>query len=107
MRYGTACLKPARVVVYDPSINDDGTDAIRARTEAAHTAKRSNRATYETARQETAQFILVIVDDTWVRELRDTKTLYTKFAPKALLSHLQVGCTGRHALGLLVLHNKM
>ena len=28
-------------------------------------------------------------------------------APKALLSHLQMGCTDRHALDLLELHNKM
>ena len=43
----------------------------------------------------------------WVRELRDTKTLYTKVAPKDLLSQLQAGCTGRHTLNLLALHNKM
>ena len=27
--------------------------------------------------------------------------------PKDLLSHLQAGCTGRHALDLLALHNEM
>ena len=48
-----------------------------------------------------------MVEDTWVRELRDTDTLYTNVKPKVLLAHLQAGCTGRHSLDLLVLHNEM
>ena len=63
--------------------------------------------TYETARQEMEQFILAVVDGMWVRDIRDTETLYTEVAPKALLSHLQAGCLGRHALDLLALHNEM
>ena len=58
-------------------------------------------------RQETAQFILSVVKYTWVRELRNTDTLYTNVEPKALLAHLQAGCMGRHALDLMVLHNEM
>ena len=106
-RYGAAFPKPARVGDYDPFVNNNTTAVVRARTEAAHKAKRTNRATYKTARRETVQFILAVVDNTWVRELRDTETLYTKVAPKALLSHLQAGCPGRHALNLLALHNEM
>ena len=63
--------------------------------------------TYESARWETIQFVLAVVTDTWVQELCDTDTIYTKVASKDLLSHLQAGCTGRHALDLLPLHNKM
>ena len=33
--------------------------------------------------------------------------LYTEVAPKELFAHLQAGCTGRHALDLLALHNEM
>ena len=33
--------------------------------------------------------------------------LSTEVAPKDILSLLQVGCNGRHALDLLALHNKM
>ena len=32
---------------------------------------------------------------------------YTDVASKAIIAHLQGGCTGRHALDLLVLHNEM
>ena len=106
-RYSAAFTKPTRVVAYDASIDDKTVAVVRARTEAAHKAKRANRATSKTARRETAQFILAVVGNTWVGELHNTKTLYTNVAPKALLSHLQSGCTGRHALNLLALHNEI
>ena len=51
--------------------------------------------------------MLAVVADTWVRELRDPDTIYTEVDPRDLSSHLQAGCTGRHALDLLMLHNKM
>ena len=50
-------------------IDDNATAVVRTRTEAAHKAKRTDRATYDTARQETTQFVLAVVADTWVREL--------------------------------------
>ena len=103
--YGAAFLEPMRVVAYFATINDDSMAVVRARTEAAHKAKSANRATYKTARRETAQFILAVVNDTWVRELRNTETIYTDVAPKALIAHLQAGCTGRHSLDLMALHN--
>ena len=77
------------------------------RLEEAHKANLANRATFETARRETTQFVLAVVADTWVRELRDSNSLYTEVGPKELFSHLQARCTGWHALDLLVLHNKM
>ena len=97
-RYGAEFAKPTRVGAYDATIYDNSTAAVRARTEAAHKAKRANRVTYETAGQETAQFILAVVKDTWVRELQATEMFYTGVAAKALLTHLQAGCTGRHNL---------
>ena len=51
--------------------------------------------------------MLAVVDDMWVRELRDTDSLYTEVDPKDLSSHLQAGCTGRHALDLLALHKEI
>ena len=51
--------------------------------------------------------MLAVVADTWVRELRDPEMIYTDVDPWDLLAHLQAGCTGRHALDLLALHNKM
>ena len=99
--------EPTRFGAYGPNIDDDATAVIRAILEAAHKVERANRATFETVRLETTQFVLAVVADTWVRELRDTDSLYTEFIPKDLFAHLQVGCTGLHALDLLALHNEM
>ena len=90
-RYGAAFPKPTRVRAYNKSIDDDATAVVRARTEAAHKAKRVDRTTYETGRQETTKLVLTVVADTWVRGLRDKETIYIEIAPKELLSHLQAG----------------
>ena len=103
--YSAKFVKPTRVGAYDTTIDDNTTAVVRVRMEAAHKAKRADRGTYDTARQETAQFILAVVKYTWVQELQDTETFYTDVAPKALLTHLQSGYTGRHALDFLALHN--
>ena len=50
-RYGKAFHKPTRVGAYDKTINDDATAVVRVRTEAAHKAKRADRATYKTAQR--------------------------------------------------------
>ena len=51
--------------------------------------------------------MIAIVVDTWAQELRDTDTIYTEVDSQYLFAHLQAGCTGRHALDLLALHNEM
>ena len=51
--------------------------------------------------------MLAVVADTWVCELWDMDSLYTEVGPEDLFAHLQSGCTGRHALNLLALHNEM
>ena len=46
---------------------------------------------YETARRETTQFVLAIVADTWVRELRDPDTIYTEVDPQDFLHTCKQG----------------
>ena len=48
-RYGKAFPRPTRVGAYDNNIDDGATVVVRARSKAAHKAKRTDRATYETA----------------------------------------------------------
>ena len=69
MHYGAEFIKTTCVGAYDATIDDNSTAVVRARTEAEHKTKRANRGIYETARRETAQFILAVVEDTWVREI--------------------------------------
>ena len=75
--YGEAFPEPKRVGAYDLEIDNNATAVVRARQEAAHKARRADCATFETARRETTQFVLAVVADTWVRELREPHTIYT------------------------------
>ena len=50
-RYGEAFPEPTRVGTYDLEINNDAMAVVRARREAAHKARRADRATYDTARR--------------------------------------------------------
>ena len=60
-RYGKAFPKPTRVGAYDLKIDVDATAVVRARLEAAHKARRAERATYDTAQRETTQFVIAIL----------------------------------------------
>ena len=106
-RYGEAFPEPKRVEAYDIDIKDDATVVVWERLEAIQKAGRADRATFETTRLETTQYVLAVVADTWVWELRDPETIYTEVDLQDLFAHLQAGCTGRHVLDLLALHNKM
>ena len=44
---------------------------------------------FAAAEHETLGFILVVVDDTWVRKLNETVMINTSLAPSELLDHLQ------------------
>ena len=67
--YGAEFVEPSRVGAYKATIDDNATAVVRAFTEAAHKAKQANRGTYESVQQETAKFILAVVEDTWLQEL--------------------------------------
>ena len=67
MRYGADFSKPACVGAYGVTIDNYAITFVRARTEAAHKAKRNDHSTYKTVRHKTAQFILDVIKDTWVR----------------------------------------
>ena len=92
-RCGKAFPEPTRIGSYDLEIDDDAMAVVRARLKAAHKARRADRATLDTAQRETTQFVLAVVADTWVRELRDQDTIYTEVDPRDLFTHLQAGCT--------------
>ena len=90
-RYGEVFPEPKRVRAYVLDIDGDAIAVARAHLKAAHTARREDRATFDTAQRETTQFVLAVVADTWVRELRDPDTIYTEVDPRDLFAHLQAG----------------
>ena len=62
-RYRKEFAKPACIGDYDTTIDGNDMASVRAHTEVAHKAKRADRGTYETARSESAQFILAVIED--------------------------------------------
>ena len=100
-------MVPNRVGVYNLELEDDAMDVVWARQESAHKARHADRSNFVTARREMTQFMLAVVADTWVRELRDPDKIYTEVDPQDLFALLQAGCTGRHALDLLGKHKDM
>ena len=48
-RYDEAFPDPKKVGAYDPNIDDEATNVVRARLNATHKAKRAYSATFETA----------------------------------------------------------
>ena len=69
-RYGQSFIIPQRVGAYDEIIADGAQDVMRAKMDSKNRARRVDRSTYKMARQETVHFILRVVEDIWVRELR-------------------------------------
>ena len=106
-RYGANFLTPARPAIYDVNIPIEATTAVQARHEAAHKARKEDYRLFAAAKHESTKFILAVVKDTWVRELRDPDLFYTAVKPRALLAHLQTLCIGLHATDDLNIHNEM
>ena len=106
-RYRQAFVIPQRVGAYDESIAENAKAEVRAKMEAKRRARRLDRSTYKTARRETVHFILRVVEDTWVHELRDTIKFYTDVEPLALITHLRHHANGKHAFDLLSLMDQM
>ena len=59
------------------------------------------------AKWESRNFILVVVNNIWVRKLRESVMFYTSIVPLELLYHLKKLCGGIHALDVLALQNEI
>ena len=106
-RYGANFLTPARPAIYDVEIPINASNAVRARSEAAHLAKKEDYRLFSAANRESTKFIIAVVEYMWVRELRDPDIFYTAVRPRALLAHLQELRVGLHATDVLTLQNEM
>ena len=59
-----------------------------SKAKAVHRSEIADYQLFAAAEWETREFILVVVDDTWVRKLREPVTLYTAVAPSEILDYL-------------------
>ena len=62
---------------------------------------------YDTAIRCTRNFIIAVVEDTWIRELRDPILRYNDAAPRAIMLHLTTTCVVINLLDVLTLQNAM
>ena len=69
--------------------------------------KRAGYDVYDTAIRCTRNFIIVVVEDTWIHELCDQILRYNDAALRAIMLHLTTTCVGIHTLDLLTLKNAM
>ena len=100
-RHGANFPTPSHPEIYNVNITIDASNAVRVRRESAHTAKKEDYRLFAAAKRESITFILAVVEDKWVRKLRDPDIFYPAVKPRALLSHLQVMCVGLHATDVL------
>jgi len=105
--YGALFPVPTKPGAYDTSIPDDAKSVLRARSEAIHKARINDYLLYDAALRATHSFILGVIDDTYVRTLKDPTTYYTKVHPKSFLKHLRSTCGGLHSIDAVSLISDM
>ena len=105
--YSEAFPKPTRVGAYDTNIDNGATAVVRARSEAAHKAKRANCATYETARRRQHNSCSTSSPTPGFANCETPSRSTPRFPPMTSFTPLQAGFTGRHYLNLLALHNEI
>jgi hypothetical protein len=106
--YGLAFARPAtRPAVYNLAIAEGASRVERTRAEAAWAARIQDYEAYEVAEAGVKTFIEAVVEDTWIRNLRDPETFYSNVTALALLNHLCDRLGGLHALDMVSLTIQM
>ncbi len=106
--YGLAFVRlAARPAVYDPDIEEGASRVERTRAEAAWAAPIQDYEAYEAAEAGVKTFIETVVEDTWIRDLRDPETFYSNVTALALLNHLRDPSGGLHVLDMVSLTIQM
>ena len=100
-------VTPTKPGIYDTDIPEDDTDGLRVRMEAIHKAVRRDYGLYEAAEQAARKFIIDVVEETYIRDLKHSRLFYTRVKPIDFLNHLQATCGGLHAIDLLALQGTM
>ena len=104
---GKLFTRPSKPAAYDESIDDKATNKVVRQKEAIWKAKIADYQLYAVAKREARHFLLDVVEDTWVRELRELRTYYTKVTALQILVHMLASCSGGHAIDALSLQIEM
>ena len=97
--------RPRKPAIYDESIDNDEKSPLRARKDAIHKAWRSDYTTLKSTERKAGKFILGVVENTLVQDLKKAKTYYTLVTVGRMFAHLQVTCGGLYDLDVIALQN--
>lgn len=104
---GEALPRPKRLGAYPPNVSGTVSAGERAEIVAKHRASQDDYAVYDATERELRRFLLDTFDETYYLELKNSKTYFTRVTPAAIISHLQKGCLGRHAIDVLALTDQL
>ena len=105
--WGAPFPRPLRPPPYDTHIPDDATPVVRNRMEAAHATVVSDFEVYNAAEEGTSAFIRAVVDDVWIKPLRDPVTIYNSVTAYTLIEYLRTNSGGLHNIDLALLPSEM
>ena len=105
--WGQPWANPARPAAYDPNIDEDATQVVQNRMEAAHRVLIKDHAIYLAAEKAVAKFIRDAVEETYYKDLEDIVTFYNRVSAQALLTHLLLNCPGMESEDLVALQTAM
>ena len=91
-------LIPPVITLYNDTIKKDATRTEVHQAEGKHKARRNDRQLYKTADNSCINFIMVVVDETWYKELEDPDIFYTNGTALKLLYHLTKFCASLHTV---------
>jgi hypothetical protein len=83
--WNTAFPQPARPPPYDITIDDNATNVVKNRMEAAHRTLIDDYNAYVTAKKGLSLFIQTVVDEVWYKDLRHPLAFYNNVTAYALL----------------------
>ena len=106
-RYCAKFPTPTKLDVYDETIPKNATSVVWSKAEAVHTAKIVDYLIFDASERETHEFILAVIEDTWIPELCEPITFYTAMTPSEILDHLETLCRGLNDLDVLSLQNEI
>ena len=73
VEYIDAFVTPTKPGIYDTTIPADASDGLRAKMEAIHKAFRSDYGLYEAAERGARQFIIEVVEETYIHDLKHSR----------------------------------
>ena len=92
---------------YDPGIAADATDDVQKKRERKWTFTLTTQHLIRACERDCRYFILKIVEDTWVRRLRDPNCFYTRVAPRDLLYLLSTHSGGLERADVVAMFTTM